>query len=76
METLFKKLENSFLAESTKIESATFLYKAALSVANVKTNRMGITKWIYHKEQSSTHNYFIFSNILFQFKKNLYKELI
>ena len=65
METLFKKLENSFLAESTKIESATFLYKTALSVANVKTNRMGITKWIYHKEQSSARNYFIFQTFCF-----------
>ena len=71
METLFKKLENSFLAESTKTESATFLWKTALSVANVKTNRMEITKWIYHKEQSSACNYFIFSNILFQLKKKL-----
>ena len=35
-ETLFKKLEYSFLVESTKIENATFPYKANLSEANVK----------------------------------------
>ena len=67
-ETFFKKLEDRFLVESTKIEKTTFPYKAALSEANVKTNRMGSTKWTYHKEQSFASNYFIFSKILFQFK--------
>ena len=38
--TFFKKLEYSFLVESTKIESAIFLCKTAPSQANVKANRM------------------------------------
>ena len=41
---LFTKLEYHFLVESTKIENAVFPYKAAVSEANVKTNRMGSTK--------------------------------
>ena len=52
------KLEYHFLVESTKIENATFPYKTALSEANVKTNRMGDTKWICMKERS-------FATILF-----------
>ena len=32
--TVFKKLEYRFLVESTKIESATFPYKTAVSEAN------------------------------------------
>ena len=48
------------LVESTKIENASFLYKTAISEANVKTNRMVSTKWTYHKEGSFTSNYFIF----------------
>ena len=65
MQTLFKKLEYRFLVESTKIDNITFPYKTALSEANVKTNRMGSTKWTYHKEQSFASNYFPFSKILF-----------
>ena len=42
---LWKKLEYRFLVESTKSEKATFPYKTALSEVNVKTNRMGSTKW-------------------------------
>ena len=49
-ETFFKKLECGFLVESTKIENATFPYNISLSETNVKTNRMGTTKWTYHKE--------------------------
>ena len=45
-----------------------FPYKTALSEANVKPNRIGDTKWTYHKEQSLAGNYFIFKKILFQFK--------
>ena len=60
MKTFFKKLEYRSLAESTKIENASFLYKTALSEANVKTNSMVSTKWTYHKERSFTSNYFIF----------------
>ena len=37
-ENLYQKLEYCFLLESTKIEDAIFLYKTALSEANVKTN--------------------------------------
>ena len=35
------------------------LHKAAISEANVKTNRMASTKWTYHKERSFGSNYFI-----------------
>ena len=45
MKTFFKKLENRFLVESTKIENASFPYKTAMPEGNVKTNRMGSTKW-------------------------------
>ena len=40
--TFFKKLNNYFLVESTKIENASFPYKTAISEANVKTNRMDL----------------------------------
>ena len=56
---LSKKLEYRFLVESTEIENTTFPYKTALSEANVTTNRMGSTKWIYHKERSFASNYVI-----------------
>ena len=69
--TFFKKLEYCFLVESTKIENASFPYKTAMSETNVKTNRMGSTKWNCHKERSFVRNYFIFLKILFQFKKLL-----
>ena len=48
----FKELKHRFLVESTKIENASFSCRTALSEANVKTNRMVSTKWIYHKERS------------------------
>ena len=38
------------------IESATYPYKNAPSKANVETNRMRSTKWIYHKEWSLPSN--------------------
>ena len=60
MQTFSKKLEKSFLVEVTKFENATFPYKTALSKANIKTNRVGITKWNYHKERSFGSNYFAF----------------
>ena len=44
-----EKLEYRLLVETTKIESASFSYKTATSEAKVKTNRMGNTKWTYHK---------------------------
>ena len=62
-DTNFLKSENSenlkllkFLDESTKIEKTTFPYEPALSEADVKTDRKGSTKWIYHKEQSFPSN--------------------
>ena len=73
METLIKKLEYRFLVESTKIDNTTFSYKSSLSEANVKTNRMGSTKWTYHKGWSFASNYFIFSKILLQFKNLVYR---
>ena len=58
--TFFKKLEYRFLVETTKIENKSFPLKTAPSEANVKTNRMVITKWTYHKEWSFAGNYLIF----------------
>ena len=58
--TFFKKLAYRFLVEATKIENTPFPLKTALSEANVKTNRMGTTKWTYHKEWSFSSNYLIF----------------
>ena len=34
------------------MENTSFSYKTDLSKANVQTNRMGSTKWTYHKERS------------------------
>ena len=62
METSFKRMEYCFLAESTLIESATFLQTTALSKVNVKTNRKGITKWTY-KERVFATRYFIILKI-------------
>ena len=45
----FKKLEYRFIVESIMIESAIIPYKTTLSIATVKTNRTGNTKWTYHK---------------------------
>ena len=39
------EMEYRFLVESTKIENAIFPNKTVLSEANVKTNRMGSTKY-------------------------------
>ena len=58
-QTFPKKLEYRLLGESTNIETAIFPYKTALSEANIKKNRMGSTKWTYHKERSFASNYFI-----------------
>ena len=65
--TFFKKLEYRFLVETTKIENTSFLFKTALSEANVKTNRMANIKWTYQKEWSFASNYFSFLENLFQF---------
>ena len=64
MKTYFKKLEYHFLVETTKIENASFLFKTALSEANVKTNRMATTKWTYLKEWSLASNYFFFGKFI------------
>ena len=69
-ENLFKKLKYFFLFESIKIETATFLHKSALSEVNVKTNRMGSTKWA-KSERTEFCQYLIFSLLFFQFKKLL-----
>ena len=45
----FKKFENRFLVESTKIENTSFQYKITISETNVKTNEMVITKCNYQK---------------------------
>ena len=45
----FKKFENRFLVESTKIENTSFQYKITISETNVKTNKMVITKCNYQK---------------------------
>ena len=47
---------SSSSVESTTI--ATFPFKIALSKANVKTIRMGCTKWTCHREHSFATNYF------------------
>ena len=65
--TFFKKLEDNFLVEATKIEITSFPFKTALSEANVNTNGMETTKWTYHKEWSFASNYLIFLENLFQF---------
>ena len=41
--TFFKKPGIPFLVEPTTIENTSFSFKAALSEANVKTNRMATT---------------------------------
>ena len=66
--TIFKKLEYPFLAETTKIENASFqfaLSEAALSEADVKTNRVSTTKWNHHKEWRFASKCFIFLQYLF-----------
>ena len=55
--TFLKKLEYSFLVETSQIENASFLFKTALSEANLKTNRMATTKWTYHQEWSFASDY-------------------
>ena len=73
--TFFKKLEHRFLLESTNMENISFPCKTTISEANVKTNRMVNTKWIYHKERIFLSNYFIFWRFCFSLRTS-YKELI
>ena len=71
-----RDFQNSPLFEVTKIKNA-FPYKTAISEANIKTNRMGNTKWIYYKELRFASNYFIVSKILFHLSlRTSCKELI
>ena len=71
----FQKTWISFLVQSTKIECAIFSDKTALPEANVKTNRIGITKWTYYKGRSFVSNYFTFLKIFLQSRTSS-KELI
>ena len=59
--TFFKKLENQFFVETTKIENTSFPFKTALSEADVKINGKATTKWTYHKEWRFA------SNLVFHF---------
>ena len=71
----FKKLGYRFVVQSYKIENATFPYKTTLSEANVKTNRIGITKWTYCKERNFANDDFNFLIFFFSLKTPC-KELI
>ena len=68
MKTLFMKLEYQFLVESNKIENAILLHKTVISEANVKTNRMGSTKWNYYIDRRFPSNCFIVLKILLEYK--------
>ena len=70
----FKKLDYRCLVESTKIENASVPYKTALSEANVKTNRLGNTKWTYQNERSFASNDVIFLKFCFSLRTS-YEEL-
>ena len=61
----------STLVETTMIENESFPCKTLMSEANVKANRMGSTKWTYHKERTFASSCFIFLKILFQCKNLL-----
>ena len=73
MKTFFKNQGYCFLIESTRIENATFPHKTDQSEANVKTSRMGSTRWTNHKERRFASNYFIFSKNLLQVKNLVWK---
>ena len=75
MKAFFKKFESPLLIESTKAENATFPYKTDLSEANLKTNRMGSTKWTYDKEWILPLNFIFFEDFFFNLRI-FYKELI
>ena len=72
-ENFFKKLEYSFLVESTEIENVSFPYKTATSETNVKTNVTNVS--LVTKNGPITKNgvfYFLFFlEILFQFNNLL-----
>ena len=70
-ETSLKKLKYRFWLEILRLTTQYFHTKTFLSEANVKLNRMRVTKWTYHKERSFTSNYFISLEILSQYKNFL-----
>ena len=59
MKTFFKILECRFLVESTKIKNIISI-KTALSEGNVKTNRIGSTKWFEYAEFNGDVKFFSF----------------
>ena len=63
----------TFLVENSKIETATFPYKLALSEASFKPNGMGSSKGTYQKKRNlaSSCLFFFFLKKLFQFKNIL-----
>ena len=64
---VFKKLEYSFLVESTKNENASFPSKTAISEASVKTNRMVNKNGPITKNIVLPATALFFLKILFQF---------
>ena len=66
-----KKLQYRLLVERTNNEKASFPYKAAISEANVQTDRIVTTKRAYHREWNFASNSLIFLKVLFQFKNLL-----
>ena len=74
--TFFKKLVYCSLVESTKIENISFLCKATLSEADVKTNRIESIKVpIKKNEVLPVTTFFFFWKFCFSLKIS-YKELI
>ena len=69
-------LFKSFLVESTKSENAIYLYKLALSKANLETNRMQITKWTYNNKKKVLPVATWFSGKFCFSLRTSYKELI
>ena len=69
-------LFKSFLVESTKSENAIYLYKLALSKANLETNRMRITKWTYNNKKKVLPVATWFSGKFCFSLRTSYKELI
>ena len=72
---LLQCIVKSFLVKNTKIKNTKFPYKTFPSIANVKINSMGSTKWTYHRDRSFASNYFIFWKFCFSLGTP-FKELI
>ena len=64
-ETNFQKTGVPIFVKSTNIKDANFPYKLILSEANINTNRMRSTKWIYDKKRSFACDDFGFLNVIF-----------